>query len=340
MLNNNLHLFFKFSEYPSGENGIETMKEHLEVMKREGSVIWGHFSSDPRKKELWKERINTLRSQIKSGEESFVIFCDKKTKLLYIGRYVESWAWADIDKTSKEMKFIPKYYHDKVGLPADGKLRCYCYVKVDHIKEYQFSDNDYIFGKNGKAVENKGQNSVFYVNFEETFYENLRKEYLIFNEIIDSTEKENIEIELEIKKKKKMPMPIIQDVPKPIPEKFVITSQTKIKRNTTTLTNVIITNEYSCEYNPEHKTFISERTGENYVEGHHFIPLEHQDDFENSLDVESNIISLCPNCHRLLHYGTLNEKEVILENLYNERKERLENAGISITFKQLLKYYK
>ena len=64
-----------------------------------------------------------------------------------------------------------------------------------------------------------------------------------------------------------------------------------------------------------------------------------QEDFNNSIDVESNIIALCPNCHKLLHYGTIKEKEEILKKLYDTRKERLKNSGITLTFKQLLKYY-
>ena len=68
--------------------------------------------------------------------------------------------------------------------------------------------------------------------------------------------------------------------------------------------------------------------------------MEFQENFNTSIDVESNIIALCPNCHKLLHYGTDIEKREVLKKLYNMRKKRLKSSGIILTFEQLLKYYK
>ena len=42
----------------------------------------------------------------------------------------------------------------------------------------------------------------------------------------------------------------------------------------------------------------------------------------------------------LFHYGRLEDKMIILEKLYNERKDLLSKKGISISFEQLLDYYK
>ena len=39
-------------------------------------------------------------------------------------------------------------------------------------------------------------------------------------------------------------------------------------------------------------------------------------------------------------YGRLEDKMIILEKLYNERKDSLSKKGISISFEQLLNYYK
>ena len=61
--------------------------------------------------------------------------------------------------------------------------------------------------------------------------------------------------------------------------------------------------EYKCEISPQHITFTSKNTGHFYMEGHHAIPMRHQDKFTKSLDVYANIVCLCPICHRLLHYG-------------------------------------
>lgn len=67
------------------------------------------------------------------------------------------------------------------------------------------------------------------------------------------------------------------------------------------------------------------------------MPMSAQKDFSVSLDVENNIVSLCSNCHNLLHYGT--DFEPVLKKLYDERKSELEKAGIRISFEELMKYY-
>ena len=71
---------------------------------------------------------------------------------------------------------------------------------------------------------------------------------------------------------------------------------------------------------------------------HHLIPLSAYRDFPGiDLDREENIISLCSNCHNILHYGA--SYEAMLNDLYNQRKELLQKIGVTISFKQLLSYY-
>ena len=74
-----------------------------------------------------------------------------------------------------------------------------------------------------------------------------------------------------------------------------------------------------------------------YTEPHHLIPMKAQKDFEVSLDVENNIVSLCSHCHNLIHYGK--DVETVLHKLYEEREALLCEAGIVISFEELLKYY-
>lgn len=94
---------------------------------------------------------------------------------------------------------------------------------------------------------------------------------------------------------------------------------------------------YRCEVDQNHKTFLRKNLDINYTESHHLIPMIYSDLFNVSLDVEENIISLCSNCHSLLHYGR--DFENILEKLYNERIDDLNRVGINITFEQLLNMY-
>lgn len=92
-----------------------------------------------------------------------------------------------------------------------------------------------------------------------------------------------------------------------------------------------------CEVDNRHPGFIRKSDGTNYTEPHHLIPMCMQRFFENSLDVEANIVSLCSNCHNLLHYGK--DKVEILKQLYDLRKNELKEAGIEISFDDLLDMY-
>ncbi|WP_331406391.1 HNH endonuclease signature motif containing protein [Vibrio owensii] len=53
-----------------------------------------------------------------------------------------------------------------------------------------------------------------------------------------------------------------------------------------------------CEMCKEKAPFIKRSNGEAYLEVHHIIPLS-----QGGLDSLENVISLCPNCHREIHFG-------------------------------------
>lgn len=90
---------------------------------------------------------------------------------------------------------------------------------------------------------------------------------------------------------------------------------------------------YGCQY------FTSKESHKNYVEVHHLIPRAVGNDFENSIEVVENYVSLCPHCHRLVHLGEDVERKPALHNLYIKRKESLSKKGLEITEKQLRDYY-
>ncbi|HFC9836551.1 TPA: HNH endonuclease, partial [Klebsiella pneumoniae] len=77
--------------------------------------------------------------------------------------------------------------------------------------------------------------------------------------------------------------------------------------------------DYKCEINCDHPTFRRRNSPLNYTEPHHIVPMSKQDYFENSLDVEENIISLCCNCHKQIHLGK--GFEDMLRKIYAERKD-------------------
>lgn len=95
---------------------------------------------------------------------------------------------------------------------------------------------------------------------------------------------------------------------------------------------------YKCEIDECHETF-KRRNGIDYTEPHHLVPMSKQEEFKGySLDVIENIVSLCSTCHNRIHYG--HDADVLIEKLYNARKERLQNAGINIELDKLKKMYK
>jgi len=96
---------------------------------------------------------------------------------------------------------------------------------------------------------------------------------------------------------------------------------------------------FTCELNENHITFNTKSTGNNYVEAHHLIPLSCYDDFNYSLDVPANIISLCPNCHRMIHLGIEKDINKILESIYSKRKNRLAKVKLEITLDELQYIY-
>lgn len=99
--------------------------------------------------------------------------------------------------------------------------------------------------------------------------------------------------------------------------------------------------EYKCELETYKgcRYFTSKTTNHNYVEVHHFIPREFRNNFEYSVDVLANYITLCPHCHRMIHLATDRERVDIVRFIYSQRKERLKKCGLEIEFSDLLNFY-
>jgi len=102
--------------------------------------------------------------------------------------------------------------------------------------------------------------------------------------------------------------------------------------------------DYKCSINPEHKTFISASTHHPYMEPHHLIPISKYatiwERFNVNIDCVENIVSLCPVCHRCIHFATTEEKDKIISTLYNMRLDMLNKLGISISIDELMNMYR
>ena len=88
---------------------------------------------------------------------------------------------------------------------------------------------------------------------------------------------------------------------------------------------------YKCEIDKDHQSFIAERTGKPYMEGHHSLPMRLQPKFDYSLDVYANIVCLCPVCHRRIHFGEKQDRINMARHIYDDRCERLANSGIRLS---------
>lgn len=108
-------------------------------------------------------------------------------------------------------------------------------------------------------------------------------------------------------------------------------------RDRQTAINALAHAHYLCEIDVNHPTFVRKNSDKNYTEPHHLVPMSFSDQFTVSLDREQNIVSLCSNCHNLIHYGR--DAGKLVKVLFEARKDQLERAGIQVSLKQLLEMY-
>lgn len=124
---------------------------------------------------------------------------------------------------------------------------------------------------------------------------------------------------------------------KPRAELVEVNGHKVYPRDRRTALNALAIAEYKCEYDNNHVLFNRRNSNINYTEPHHLIPMAKSEEFDMSLDIEANIVSLCSNCHNQIHYGK--DADKLLTKLYNERKELLEKSGIKISLEELLAMY-
>ena len=94
--------------------------------------------------------------------------------------------------------------------------------------------------------------------------------------------------------------------------------------------------KYKCAVDESHFTFLTE-DGIPYMEAHHLIPMSMQGGFLNSLDVEENLLCICPTCHRNFHHG--DDKNKLIKDQFNKRIVSLNNKGLEIELSSLLTAY-
>lgn len=134
-----------------------------------------------------------------------------------------------------------------------------------------------------------------------------------------------------------LPAPQYDNTPKP-PKDLLMNTTQRYPRDRKKSENALRIANFLCEANKEHFVFRRKCSYINYTEPHHLIPLFARENFPDAdLDREQNIVSLCSNCHNLLHYGADNME--LLRQLYEQRKDLLASIGIIISFEELRRYY-
>lgn len=150
---------------------------------------------------------------------------------------------------------------------------------------------------------------------------------------IDDDDKEDLVTTLDLDSGEQFDTPSYKPEAKPA---MVEASTKRYARDSYKAKKAIYNSHFKCDIDSSHDSFIT-KSGSKYMEAHHLIPMGAQDNFNVSLDVDANIVSLCPNCHRKLHHGA--DIEADLLKLFNQRKKLLEKSGIKILFEELKKYY-
>ena len=99
--------------------------------------------------------------------------------------------------------------------------------------------------------------------------------------------------------------------------------------------------QHKCSLSNDRKctTFKAKKDGKPYVEIHHLIPVAFANKFSKSIDVMSNYVLLCPNCHQFMHRGMDVDRLPLLKKLYDERKKALGKDGLQIPENEFLKLY-
>ncbi len=100
---------------------------------------------------------------------------------------------------------------------------------------------------------------------------------------------------------------------------------------------------YICNCNDSKHFYFESIDLHNYVEGHHVVPMNRQEEYyfdENiNLDIPNNIVPLCPNCHCQIHLGSRQARIKIISELYIRNKARLLSFKPNLTLSLLASYY-
>jgi len=107
------------------------------------------------------------------------------------------------------------------------------------------------------------------------------------------------------------------------------TSSLAWKRDAKIAKHALEKSNFKCELFPDQITFTAKTSGRPFMEVHHLLPMKHQANFSNNLDVIENLCVLNPTAHRLVHHAKFDELQPYLHKLYIKREKFLSSMQVS-----------
>lgn len=129
------------------------------------------------------------------------------------------------------------------------------------------------------------------------------------------------------------------------PEYTVGTNGKAVKKRHYLAKQVLHNSNYKCAVCADHETFPTKYSVP-YMEGHHLIPCTPSnakrfwEKNRTNIDCIENIVCICPNCHRRIHFGSDEEKRKVIEKLYELKKTELQRVDINISLQELTEEYR
>ncbi|MFC0235146.1 HNH endonuclease [Fictibacillus phosphorivorans] len=330
-MSNNLHIVLKFpnvSVYTNdGLTLSDTITEHKTLCETESRLIWGQHS-DRFINGVAERNRNRIKLQINNTINTFSFFLvnNKGQRELYVGRMNNIYGLGEMSDKPNLKKYVPSYYRDNLTnqiLYVDVNT----FFKVDS----KYLNNITLESTGDRILSVRNSSSIFLVNISEEFE-------TLLNDLL-SNQEENFQYQIEQVDVDEDDT-TVEDTPQSKPSKITSGGRAVYKRDAKVSKKAIIAAHYKCELDESHQFFTSKVTGKNYVEAHHLIPMEYQDEFENGIDVEANVVSLCVCCHKKIHHANQDEITPMIESLFRERQFRLKDCEIEITLAELLSFYK
>ncbi len=323
----------------------ELLEKHIKLaeLNEEGYSYWGFGSESG----LHKLEFYRSREKKRIAFEEIINAQERYRILFFIGKKYDGfdrvYAIADIidfeEYDEKQFSANPKW---QVKNESTGEISKHKYwFKLKNYKIVSTTDNDF------------NLNKFYYKNSEVTAEENLREKidgmrgrkatvlmvykYRLNQGYDNFIKDETLQMEIINCNLNEQENAYYTHQPKAKLLQSKTSEDMSYERDVNVAINALKFANHCCEYSNEHESFNRKKDGLPYMEAHHLIPIKYSDDFEYSLDIEENVVSLCSHCHNQIHYGE--EWEPILKVLYEKRKDMLELVGLKITYEKLKQYY-